>query len=111
VLHEEINRLPREARMAVVICVLEGRALRTAAKQLGWPAARLRRRLVQARRRLQDRVALRGVLLSATQEIGELLPVGKPAVSRRLIEATVALASRRLGRHRRTWAARSPDEA
>jgi hypothetical protein len=101
VLHEEINCLPREARMALVVCDLEGCTPRSAARQLGWPVARLRRRLAHARRRLQERVALRGVLLSASREIHELLHVGKSRISRRLIEATVALASCSSGR--RQW--------
>jgi hypothetical protein len=93
-LHEEINRLPREARMALVVCDLEGRSSRSTAKQLGWTVAKLERRLAQARRRLHDRLARRGVFLTAPQAIGELLHIGEPVISRHLIEKTVALASR-----------------
>src|SRR5262249_38656828 len=59
-LHEEINRLPQEARMALVVCDLEGRSSRSAAKQLGWSVVRLERRLEQARRRLHERLARHG---------------------------------------------------
>jgi hypothetical protein len=95
VLHEEINRMSREARMALVMCDMEGCSTRVAARQLGWSAARLERRLVQARRRLQDRLALRGISPTGSCELGALLPIGKSMVSRHLIEATVALARAR----------------
>jgi hypothetical protein len=97
-LHEEINRLPREARMALVVCDLEGRSSRSTAKQLGWTVAKLERRLAQARRRLHDRLARRGIFLTAAHAIGELLPIGESVISRRLIEETVALARRQCGR-------------
>jgi hypothetical protein len=97
-LHEEINRLPQEARMALVVCDLQGRSFRSAAKELGWSVAKLARRLTQARRRLQDRLVLEGSFLAATDPIGELLHIGEPVIPRRLIEETVALASRRFGR-------------
>jgi len=98
VLHEAINGLPREARLAIVLCDLEGRSPRSTADQLGWPLGRLEARLVQARRRLQARLVQRGVFLSVSQGIGEWLGVGRSVVSRRLIEATVQVVSRRYGR-------------
>jgi hypothetical protein len=97
-LHQEINRLPQEARMALVVCDLEGRSSRSAAKQLGWSVVKLKRRLAQARRRLHDRLALQGMFLAASHEIGELLHIRESVISRRLIEETVALAGRRGGR-------------
>jgi hypothetical protein len=97
-LHEAINGLPGELRLAIVLCDLEGRSLGSTAAQLGWPPSRLDMRLVQARRRLQARMAQRGVFLSVSQGIGEWLGVGKSIVSRRLIEATVQVVSRRCGR-------------
>jgi hypothetical protein len=93
-LHEEINRLPQEARMALVVCDLEGCSSRSAAKQLGWSVRKLERRLEQARRRLHDRLALEGMFLAASREIDELLRIGESVISRHLIEKTVALACR-----------------
>jgi hypothetical protein len=98
VLHEAINGLPRESRLAIVLCDLEGRSPRSTADQLGWPLWRLETRLLQARRCLRATLAERGVFLSVSQGIGEWLGVGKSVVSRRLIEATVQVVSRRYGR-------------
>jgi hypothetical protein len=95
VLHQAINDLPRGARLAIVLCDLEGRSPRSTAKQLGWPLLRVEMRLVQARRRLQARLAERGVFLSVSQGIGEWLDVGESAVPRRLIESTVQVVTRR----------------
>ena len=109
-LHEAINGLPRESRLAIVLCDLEGRSPRLAADQLGWPLWRLETRLMQARRRLQAQMAQRGVFLSVSQGIGAWLEVGQSVVPRRLIEATVRVVTRRCSRRApmiRTTAGRS----
>jgi Sigma-70, region 4 len=111
-LHEAINGLPRGLRLAIVLCELEGRSPRSTANQLGWPLPRLKTRLVQARRRLQARMAQQGVFLPVSQGLGEWLGVGKSVVPRRLIETTVQVVTRQCNRRAeviRTTAARSAE--
>jgi protocatechuate 3,4-dioxygenase beta subunit/transposase-like protein len=65
VLDEEVNRLPEETRLPFVLCCLEGKTYHQAARQLGCSPGTLARRLGQARQRLRDRLARRGLTLSA----------------------------------------------
>jgi RNA polymerase sigma factor (sigma-70 family) len=65
VLDEEVARLPKTQQSAIVLCCLEGRTQEEAAKMLGWTPGSLRGHLQRGRRRLQDRLARRGIALSA----------------------------------------------
>jgi RNA polymerase sigma factor (sigma-70 family) len=65
VLDEEVARLPPAQRSAVVLCCLEGQTREEAARQLGWTLGSLKGRLERGRQRLQDRLARRGIVLSA----------------------------------------------
>ena len=60
-----MSRLPEKYRAPVVLCDLEGRTHEEAARQLGWPAGSMSRRLDRARTLLRRRLALRGVALVA----------------------------------------------
>jgi RNA polymerase sigma factor (sigma-70 family) len=62
--HEEVCKLPDKLRMPFVLCGLQGRPQKDAAKQLGWPIGTLSARLTLARQRLLDRLARRGVPVS-----------------------------------------------
>jgi sigma-70-like protein len=94
-LHEEINRLPGHARMAVVLCVLQGRSTRQAARDLGWPVATLCYRLSRALRYIRMRVVAHGLRLPPGYRFVDLLHDPMARVPRRLIESTVAAATRR----------------
>jgi RNA polymerase sigma factor (sigma-70 family) len=65
VLDEEIARLPRKYREAVVLCWLGGRSVAEAARELGCPVGTLSARLTRARQRLRRRLARRGMGIAA----------------------------------------------
>src|SRR5262245_19035022 len=63
-LDSELSRLSEKHRTAVILCDLEGRSLRDAARSLGIPEGTLSGRLTTARRKLAVRLARRGVTLT-----------------------------------------------
>jgi RNA polymerase sigma factor (sigma-70 family) len=69
VLDQEVARLPMAQRSAVMLCCLEGRTQEEAARLLGCTAGSLKGHLERGRRRLQDRLARRGIVLSAALAI------------------------------------------
>jgi len=64
-LDQELNGLPENYRLPVLLCDLEGKAIKEAAQQLGWPQGTLAGRLARGRKLLAKRLASRGVVLSA----------------------------------------------
>src|SRR5260370_10968137 len=64
-LDQELNGLPENYRLPILLCDLEGKAIKEAAQQLGWPQGTLAGRLARGRKLLAKRVANRGVVLSA----------------------------------------------
>jgi RNA polymerase sigma-70 factor (ECF subfamily) len=63
VLYEELSQLPANYREPVLLCDLEGRTHKAAARQLGWPPGTMSRRLERARRLLRRRLIERGISL------------------------------------------------
>ena len=65
ILDEELGRLPERHRAAIVLCELEGLSRREAAGRLGVSEGTLSSRLARAKTRLRERLARRGLALSA----------------------------------------------
>jgi RNA polymerase sigma factor (sigma-70 family) len=65
VLEQELSRLPDKYRIAIVLCDLEGKTRKQAARQLGWPEGSVSSRLSRARSMLAKRLTRLGIVLSA----------------------------------------------
>jgi RNA polymerase sigma factor (sigma-70 family) len=74
-LDRELNGLPEKYRLPILLCELEGKTIKEATQQLGWPQGTLAGRLARGRTLLARRLASRGVALSA----GALAASGVPA--------------------------------
>jgi RNA polymerase sigma factor (sigma-70 family) len=93
IIDEEVERLPREYRLPVILCCLEGKLQEEAARQLGWTPGSVKGRLERGRKRLHARLARRGIVPAAAFAALELCraasTAGMPAA---LASATVRAA-------------------
>jgi RNA polymerase sigma factor (sigma-70 family) len=88
-LKAEIEHLPARYREPFLLCCLEGKTQREAARQLNCPEGTIASRLAWARQRLRERLRQRGWVLSA----GLLAMLLEPGVAlpARLVRATLQL--------------------
>ncbi len=90
VLHDEVERLPRKYREAVVLCYLEGMNLEAAAGQLGCPIGTLGVRLMRAKERLKIQLTRRGMSASVGMlTAGNLTKSTSAALPATLVGSTV----------------------
>lgn len=89
VLDEELQRLPEIYRLPLLLCCVEGKTRDEAARQLGWTTHQVKAGLERGRSRLKQRLARRGIALSAVLLTATMSQ--NTAVSAALCKATVAL--------------------
>jgi RNA polymerase sigma factor (sigma-70 family) len=94
VLDQELSQLPDRYREPIVLCDLEGKTRKEAARQLGWPEGTVAGQVARGRRLLEKRLTRRGFTL-AIGTLGALVAADRAAaaVPPVLVSTTIQAAS------------------
>jgi RNA polymerase sigma factor (sigma-70 family) len=90
---QELNGLPENYRLPILLCDLEGKSIKEATLQLGWPQGTLAGRLARGRKLLARRLAKRGVVASAASLAAVSRNVASAGVPASLMISTVKTAT------------------
>jgi WD40 repeat protein len=93
ILEEEVQRLPEVYRLPVTLCCLHGGTQEEAARQLGWTPGSVKGRLERGRKRLQRRLAGRGLGLATALALVEVSRAATKAGPGARLVASTALAA------------------
>ena len=93
-LDAELSQLPDKYRVPIVLCELEGKTIKDAARQLGWPQGTVATRLARGRALLAKRLSKHGLGLSGGILAAQLSQNAESAcVATSLVSATVKAAT------------------